>query len=244
MHQEKIIYREKDMPLHGFLAYDDKQTGKRPCVLVAHAWRGQDDFARMKAAKLAELGYVGFAVDYYGEGKSVEKSVEAEALMLPLFADRALLVARLQAAVEVVKNHPMVDASKIGAIGFCFGGLAVLELFRSGADLSGAVTFHAVLGTKNGAVTAKKMPLSQNIRGSLLLLHGYDDPLVSSEDLQATQIELNAAKIDWQLHVYGQTSHAFSVPQANDKSHGLIYNPQADKRSWREMIDFFSEVFT
>lgn len=244
MHQETIIYGEKNAPLHGYVAYDDKVEGKRPAVLVSHAWRGQDDFARMKVEKFAEMGYVGFAVDYYGAGKSVVKNEDAKALMLPLFEDRALLQTRMQQAYDVVKVHPLVDAKRIGGIGFCFGGLAIIELFRSGVDLAGVVSFHAVLGTKIDHVQAKRLPIAAGIKGSILLMHGYEDPLVSQADLQATQQELNDAKIDWQLHIYGQTSHAFTVPTANDKSLGLIYNPKAESRSWQEMKDFFSEIFS
>ena len=243
MHTETISYRHGQLELRGHLVYNNKIETARPAVIVAHAWKGQDEFARNKARALAELGYIAFAVDIYGEGKEVETSDEAAALMMPLFLDRQLLQERMKAAYDVVSNHPMVNAKMIGGIGFCFGGLAIIELFRSGVDLRGVVSFHAVLGDEMGENKAKIVPIAQGIKGSLLMLHGYDDPLVSAKDIETKEQEFTQANVDWQLHVYGHTSHAFTVPGANDKSLGLIYNPKANQRSWKAMRNFFDEVF-
>lgn len=243
MNTERVSYRHDATMMQGELYYEEGITEPMPCVLVAHAWMGQDDFARSKARSLAQCGYVGFAIDLYGNAKLVQSKEEAIALMMPLFFDRQLLQARLKAAYEVARQHPLVDPKKIGGIGFCFGGLSIIELFRSGADMRGAVSFHAVLGDEKEGQKAKTVPIASGIKGSLLILHGYDDPLVTPHDIDACQKELTAANVDWQMHIYGHTSHAFTVPHANDKSMGLLYNPVAEKRSWRTMKNFFEEVF-
>ncbi len=243
MKSEKVTYRHADTTMHGELFYEESNE-KRPCVLVSHAWMGQDDFARSKAKSLAELGYIGFAVDYYGDKKEVSTPEEATKLMLPLFFDRALLQERLKAAYYEACRHPMVDEKKIGGIGFCFGGLGIIELFRSGVDLRGAVSFHALLANKKDGAYAKTLPIQQNIKGSLLMLHGYEDPMVTAADIDRTQKELSEANVDWQMHIYSNTTHAFTVPKANNKSMGLVYNPLSERRSWISMKNFFSEVFS
>lgn len=243
MKSEKVTYKHADTTMHGEIFYEE--TGeKRPCVLVSHAWMGQDDFALNKAKSLASLGYVGFAVDYYGDKKHVNTPEEASALMLPLFFDRALLQERLKAAFNEACRHPMVDAKKMGGIGFCFGGLGIIELFRSGVDLRGAVSFHAILADEKEGKKAKTVPIQQNIKGSLLVLHGYEDPMVTPQDIDRFQKELSQANVDWQMHIYSHTTHAFTVPQANNKSMGLMYNPVSEKRSWLSMKNFFTEVFS
>lgn len=243
MLSETRSYEDKGKELKGYIAFDETIVGRRPAVLVAHAWKGQDAFARKKAESLAELGYVGFAADLYGDGIVVNSNEEALALMRPLFLDRKLLQERIQAAYKTIKNHPLVDPQKMGVIGFCFGGLTAIELFRSGVDLRGAVSFHAVLGNELDGVQAKAVPIKENIQGSLLILHGHDDPLVSAQDIEAIQKELTQAKVDWQMHIYGHTSHAFTVPTANDPKMGLFFNPKANERSWQSMKNFFNEVF-
>ena len=242
MINERISYMQDNTLFQGEMYYDENLKETAPCILVAHAWMGQDDFARAKARSLASLGYVGFAIDYYGNAKVVHTKEEATSLMQPLFLDRVSIQARLKAALDVAAQHPKVNPKKIGGIGFCFGGLCVIELFRSGADMRGAVSFHGILGDEKEGKKAKTVPLASGIKGSLLVLHGYDDPMVTHEDIVKFQKELNDAHIDWQMHFYGNTSHAFTVPQANDKSMGLMYNPVSEKRSWRSMKNFFEEV--
>ena len=174
------------------------------------------------------------AVDY-------EDSVLAH--MMPLFLDRLLLQSRLKAAFQKLSEYPLVDAKRIGAIGFCFGGLCVLELLRSGVPVRGVVSFHGVLGNKMGDKQAKTVPIANHINGSALILHGHDDPLVSNEDISALTKELTQAKIDWQFMHYGHTSHAFSNPEANNAASGMLYNEAAARRSWLAMINFFNEIF-
>lgn len=241
MHTENISYSIGNVDLKGYFVYQNKFQEKRPAVIVAHAWYGQDLFARNKAHALAELGYVGFAADVYGE--IAHNDDEAIALMGPLFLKRSLLLERIKAGYQQVASHPMVDPKRIGGIGFCFGGLTIIELFRSGVPLRGVVSFHGALGDERGNVKAETLPIAENIKGSILILHGHDDPLVSQQALSSIQEELTKAKIDWQLHIYGNTSHAFTNPEANNRQMGLIYNEKADKRSWESMRNFFDEIF-
>lgn len=246
MKHEKISYQIDDRSYNGYWAFptgEDPTVQQRPAILVAHAWMGQDHFARQKADALAELGYIGFAADVYGEGKTASNAEEAESLMLPLFQDRSLLQKRIRAALDIVRQHPGVDPSNIGAIGFCFGGLTVIELLRSGADMKGAVSFHGVLGNKIGNTQAKTVPIAQSIKGSLLILHGHEDPLVSAGDIAHMQKELSDAKVDWQMNIYSHTSHAFTNSEAHDKEHGLMFQPLSSERAWWAMIHFFSERF-
>lgn len=226
----------------GFLAYNKTAT-PRPAVIVAHAWKGLDDFARSKAEALAELGYVGFVADMYGNGLSVESKEEASELMMPLFINRKLLRERIVAAYKTIIKQPGVDKSRIGAIGYCFGGLTVLELSRSGEDLKGVVSFHGVLGDTLFGTKAQTIAPAKTRRGAVLILHGYKDPLASQNDIVEMQKELFDAKLDWQMHIYGQAVHAFTNPQAQDEEGGMLYNPQADRRSWQSMHNFFEEVF-
>lgn len=240
---ETIHYQCNGVTLNGYLACTESSWAKRPAIIVAHAWQGQDDFAQEKARDLAELGYVGFAADMYGNGQHVETSEEALKLMLPLFQDRKLLRERIIAAVDAVKSHHRVNPEAIGAIGFCFGGLTVIELLRSGAPVRGVASFHGLLGYTFGDYTAKKVPTAANVDGSLLILHGHKDPLVSAADIKSAQEDFTNAGIDWQMNTYGQAMHAFTNPQANDPSHGLMYNQEVAFRSWLAMCNFFEDIF-
>jgi dienelactone hydrolase len=242
MHTEIIAYPSSTKNFLGFAAYDNEINTRRPAVIVAHAYKGLDDFAKEKALALAEFGYFAFAADLYGNGKTVVSKEEAAAMMTPLFLDRALLQERILAAYETVRKHPLVDDKRIVAIGFCFGGITVIELLRSGADVKGVVSFHALLGDTRDGKKAKTVPIAKNIKGSLLALHGHLDPLVSPQDIQNFQKEFTEAKVDWQMNIYGQAAHAYTNPQANDIKTGFIYNPEATMRSWQAMRNFFDEV--
>jgi len=233
-----VSYKTDQCDCKGYLAFDPRNKEKRPGVLVAHAWQGQDDFARKKAFELAELGYVAFAVDMFGDGKFATTDEEASALITPFLEDRVLMQTRIVAAYNVLKEHALVDASKIGAIGFCFGGLTVLELARAGVDICAVVTFHGVFSDK-GAKLGKR-EIKENT--GVLILNGYEDPLVAQEDLADLQKELTTAKADWEVVNYGHTSHAFTNQKANGSTKGLIFNSKSAKRSWLAMKNFFREL--
>ena len=243
MHTETISYQCGKTQLKGFLAFDPKNKAPLPGIVVAHAFRGQDDFARKKAQDLADLGYVALAADLYGEGKTVNDNQQAAALMMPLFTDRALLRERIVSAYQTLSKLPQVDPKRIGAIGFCFGGLTVIELLRSGVNLRGIVSFHGLLGNKINDNVASLAPAAKTLTGAALILHGNDDPLVSHDDIRNMQDELTKAKVDWQMDIYGHTVHAFTNPEVHDYSSGLAYREKASKRAWLSMRNFFEEVF-
>jgi len=228
----RVDYQDQGVALRGRVYFDDS-LGPRPAVLVSHAWGGRNSFSNGQAEKLAKLGYVGFALDMYGVGVSAETVQECSALMAPFMEDRLMLTRRIQLAVATVQALPEVDAKRIAAIGFCFGGLCVLDLARSGAEVRGVVSFHGLL-KGNGLPTNK-------VTAKALVLHGDADPLAPFEDVIAFRDEFNAAGNDWQLHVYGKTLHAFSMPGANMPG-VAAHDALAEARSMKSMQDFLAEV--
>jgi dienelactone hydrolase len=244
MKTEDIVYRAGETICKGFLAMDDSaRAQKRPAVVIAHTWKGADAFVKDKAQELAKLGYVGFAADLFGEGHVAKDDVEAKALIAPLFVDRKMLRERIVAAYETMENHPAVDANRIAAIGFCFGGLTVIELLRSGVNVKAIVSFHGIFGNQLGDLQAINEP-AQKMKGAALLLHGHQDPFVPQEDILAIQEEFSRANIDWQMYIYGNTVHSFTNPQAHDAPAGLVYNERAAKRSWQSMQVFLQECLS
>lgn len=241
MFERNFDYAVGDKNCKGFLAY--KGDEKRPGVVIAPAWRGLDEFAKQKARDLANLGYVALVADIYGEGAHATSNEKAAELMAPFFVNRKLLQERILGAFEALRAVQNVDKNKMGAIGFCFGGLTVIELLRSGADLRGVVSFHGVLGNQMGSMKAVTVPIAKNVKGSLLVLHGNSDPLVSLEDILNLQSEMDHANVDWQMNLYGHTKHAFTNPEARDDQSGLVYNEKIARRAWQSMINFFEEKF-
>lgn len=237
MIKERLIeYHHNDNTLEGLLAYDDSRTGPRPGVLVSHAWGGRGDFECNKARALAELGYAGFALDLYGKGVLGSNPEENTKLMTPFLEDRTLLQARLTLALETMQSREEVDNRKCAAIGFCFGGLCVLDLARIGTDIRGVISFHGLFTPPGNTVGTK-------IKARVLALHGNEDPMVPVDAVTALENELTAADADWQIHVYGNTRHAFTNPEANMPDMGLLYNADADRRSWQTMKNFLEELF-
>ena len=232
-----VGYLDGEVHLEAFFAYDDSVESRRPAVLVSHAWGGRNEFVAEKAEKLAELGYFGFALDLYGKGVQGAGPEENANLMQPFIDDREMLQRRMLAALAAVKLFPWVDDRLLAAIGFCFGGMCVLDLARTGADLKGVVSFHGLLGAP-GNLTVN------SIKAKVLALHGHDDPMVPAEQVAVFQDEMTAAGADWQLHSYGNTMHAFTNPLANDPDFGTVYQSDADRRSWLSMKNFLEEIFT
>ena len=231
-----VEYTHGQTLLEGYLAYDDGAQGKRPGVLVVHEWKGLNDYAKRRANQLAELGYVVFAVDMYGKGKRASDHTEAAELSGAYRNDRRLMRARIRAALDWLTQQPQVDASRIAAIGYCFGGMTVLELARSGADVRGVVSFHGGLDTPNPAD-------AKQIKGKVLVLHGANDGFVTHDQVQAFEQEMQQAGVSYRLIQYPGAVHSFTVPEAgSDPSTGMAYNPEADRQSWAEMKAFLAEV--
>lgn len=231
-----VNYADGADKLEGFFAFDGALSGRRPAVLISHAWVGRDDFVLEKAKQLAALGYIGFALDMYGNAKLGANPSENAQLMQPFLADRARLQRRMHAALSAVKLLPWVDDSAIAAIGYCFGGLCVLDLARTGADINGVVSFHGLFNPPDNLHNV-------TIKAKVLALHGHDDPFVTTEQRLAFEQEMTKAHADWQLHAYGNTVHAFTNPQANDPSFGTVYSPVIERRSWQAMLNFLAEIF-
>ncbi|MEQ8514314.1 MAG: dienelactone hydrolase family protein [Chromatocurvus sp.] len=237
--EERFIEYDCDGTLlEGFLAFDSAAAGPLAAVAVAHAWGGRGDFDLARARDLAANGYVGFALDMYGKGVRGNSVEENQSLMAPFMEDRRLVARRMQRAIEVLREQAEVDADRVAAIGFCFGGLCVLDLARAGSDVRGVVSFHGLF-VPPGPVAQKPSPISARI----LCLHGYNDPMVEPQSVLDLGAELTAAGADWQLHAYGNTMHAFTVPEANDPDFGAVYSESADRRSHRSLYNFLEEIF-
>jgi dienelactone hydrolase len=223
-------------PLKGMIAWDDAQTGKRPGVLVVHEWWGLNEHARTAARKLAEAGYVGFALDMYGNGQSTEHQHDAEAMMNAAMKDPAAIAARFNAALAQLKQDPHVDASKVAAMGYCFGGAVVLNMARAGADLSGVVSFHGILATQAPMQKGK-------FKGKVCVFAGNRDPFVPVADVENLRKEMNTAGVPVVVKVYN-AMHGFTNPNA--AKYGmkeLEYSPDAAKDSWDTALGFFKEIF-
>lgn len=241
MERQKFDYKIDGKIFCGEFVFDASKSQKRPGILVVHTWKGRDHFTREKSEELAKLGYIAFAADLYGEGVEASSNEEASELMTPLFKDRRLLRKRITESYKALTGHPLVVKEKTGAIGFCFGGLACIELLRSGEPLSAIATFHAVIGDTLHGMKAKLEPNAEKLKAAMLLLHGHEDPLVTAKDLSSFEDELTKAKVDWQFNIYGHTVHAFTNPQANDEA--LRYSEKASQRAWLAMKNFFEEHF-
>ncbi len=237
IHTETVDYREGNVILEGYLAYDDSTTNQRPGILIVHQWMGITDYEEMRAKMLAQMGYVAFCADIYGKGNMPTNLKEAGALAGKYKSDRQLLRARVNAGLDELKSNEFVDPNRVAAIGYCFGGTTVIELARSGAQLNGVVSFHGGLDSPTPAD-------GKNIKCKVLALAGANDPLQKPDDLAAFEKEMRDANVDWQIVFYGGAVHAFTQPFV-DKLNlpALKYNEKADKRSWQAMKDFFGEIF-
>lgn len=229
-----VEYQAGDLTCEGYLA-QNVAGENRPAVVICHAWAGQGDHERAIAHKLAELGYVAFAADVYGKGVKGDPQGDNTALMAPLMQDRALLLHRLTAAVDTARGLPGVDPERVGAVGYCFGGLCVLDMARGNAAVKGVVSFHGVFAP-NGLNQAD--PIAPKV----LLCHGWDDPMGKPESVVAVAQELTQRKADWQLHAYGDAVHAFTIKGANNRAGGVQYDADADRRSWAAMDYFLKET--
>ena len=235
---QTIQYSDGDVALEGFVAWDSAKSDKPvPGVLVVHQWLGLTDYEKSRCRQLAELGYVAFAVDVYGKGIRPASQQEAAKQAGVYKKDRELYRRRLKLGLEQLRAHDGVAKNHIAAIGYCFGGTGAIELARSGADISGVVSFH-------GGLDSPQPELGRNITAKILICHGADDPFVPASEIEAFRSELNSAGVDWQMIAYSGAVHSFTQPMAgNDNSRGAAYNEKADKRSWAAMRSFFDEVF-
>ena len=219
----------------GYLA-TSSEAGPRPCVLLIHDWSGRLDHIDRQADALAGAGYTVFALDVYGKGTRGAVDADNSALMNPLASDRPALARRLLAGLEAACSLPEVDTSRIAAVGYCFGGLCALYLARTGdARIKGSVSIHGALSAPPGGCS----PTS----ASVLVLHGWEDPIATPAEVLALAKELTDAGADWQLHAYGHAMHAFTARDMNAPERGLAYNALADRRSSAALAGFLLEIF-
>lgn len=233
--ENTVDYLFEGTTLEAFVARPDHDRPV-PVVMVAHMWAGRVPFIDAVARRLANAGYLGFALDLYGKGVIAQDKQECERRMQPFMQDRAMLQKCLLGAEDVALSLDNVDTAKYAAIGYCFGGLCVQDLARVSDRLRGAVSFHGLL----------TMP--ENIgwphnRARMLILHGNDDPLVNAGEEEAIKRQMSDAGVDWQFVSFGNTVHAFTNPVANDPEFGTVYSPSADCRSWGYMTQFLTEIF-
>lgn len=231
--KKTVEYKDGDALLEGYLVYDNASQVKRPGILVVHEWMGLNDYAKSRADQLAQLGYVAFAADIYGKGIRPSTPAEAGAEAGKYKSNRPLLRERVLAGLDQLKAAPNVNTSKLAAIGYCFGGTAVLELARAGADISDVVSFHG--GLSKGDVA------SLPIKARILALHGADDPFVTPAEVADFEKEMASTGTRYQLIKYPGAVHGFTNPNNTGQIPGALYNAAADKASWEEMKKLFKE---
>lgn len=227
-------YRDGDTSLTGFLAWDGERSDRRPGILVVHGGAGLDDHAKRQTVRLAGLGFVTFACDMYGDGVAGDRQ-RVMARIAELRGDRAKLCRRTLAGLAELAAHPQVDG-RFAAVGYCFGGMTVLELARSGVDIAGVVSIHGSLET---AIKAEPGV----IKAKVLVCHGALDPHVPVAQVTAFIEEMNGALADWQLAVYGGAMHGFTHEGATATAPGVAFHAPTDARSWAALQRFFAELF-
>lgn len=231
-----IKYQDGVTECVGFLAWDDAVEGKRPGVLVVHEWWGLNDYARNRAKELANLGYIAFACDMYGEGKTIDHPKDAGEMAGKVRANVESWRKRAQAGLGVLTSQPQCDASKLAAIGYCFGGSTALQLAYAGADLDAVATFHAALPTPTDAE-------AKAIKARLLICHGANDTFIPETAINAFKSGLDKAGTKYEFVSYPGAVHSFTVPDAGKHGNpGMQYQEAADKDSWDRMTKLFAET--
>ncbi|MDH5710469.1 MAG: dienelactone hydrolase family protein [Gammaproteobacteria bacterium] len=236
-----IDYQQGDTTMKGMLAYDDAIEGRRPGVLIVHEWWGHNKHARDKATMLAKEGYVAFAIDMYGDGKTADHPEDAGKFSSAVANNMPLAKARFEAAIDVLKAQSNVAGDKLAAMGYCFGGGVVLNMVRMGLELKGVSSFHGSIATKN--------PVKKgDIKAAVRVFNGAADPFVKEEQVAALKEEMKNAGVDFEFVNYLGVKHSFTNPDAdeNGKKFGLPleYNAEADSDSWQKNLEFFKEIFS
>ncbi|MDP9230576.1 MAG: dienelactone hydrolase family protein, partial [Bacteroidota bacterium] len=225
--------------MNGFVAYDENLQGKRPAILIVHEWWGLNDYPKMRARQLANMGFIAMAVDMYGNGKTVDNPTDAGKMIGPFYQDPQMAKKRFDAAVNKIKEYSQTEANKIAAIGYCFGGGVLLNTARLGEDIKGVVSFHgSLIGT----------PADKNLlKAKILVCHGADDPFVKQPEVAQFKKQMDFIGADYTFKAYAGALHAFTNPDATalGKKFNLpiAYNAAADTASWNDMKEFFGRIF-
>jgi len=237
MQTQIVEYKDGDVTCKAYLAFDESRTGPQPTLFVAHAFDGVTEFIHDYAQKIVAAGYVAFCVDMFGEGQTATTFDDCMALIMPFLNNRALLQRRVLAGFEACKALDVVDEANIKAMGFCFGGMCVLDLARAGADVKAVASLH-------GALMPPENVTLGEFKAKVLILHGYDDPQITPEVLPVITKELNEKKVDWQFIYFSHTQHSFTEPRAAEigsPETGRVYSPSSARRAWEYCQVFFAE---
>lgn len=241
LYTENIVYEVDGIQLTGYMAYDKTLNTKRPGILIVHEWWGHNEYVRMRAKMLANLGYIAFAVDMYGDGKLAEHPKDAAKFMNEVTSNMSIAEKRLDVALELLKSQSLTDNKKTAAIGYCFGGAMVLHLARTGIDIDGAVSFHGSLATQSPAQKG-------TVRAQILVFNGKEDSFISRKQVHDFLEEMNAADVDFEFIDYPNVKHSFTNPMADKYRKefdlpALEYNAHADEDSWERMQEFLIKIF-
>ena len=236
---EEVSYATDSTNLKGYIAYNENSTEKRPGVLIVHEWWGHNNYVRQRADMLAELGYTAIAVDMYGDGKLASHPEDAGKFAGSVMSNLPEAKARFNAALEVLKAHTSVDNTKIGAIGYCFGGSVVLTMANSGADLDAVAAFHS-------GVQLPVMP-NDELKAKVLVCNGADDPFISPESITTFKSAMDSIGASYDYIAYSGVKHSFTSKEAdaNGEKFGLplAYDADADAKSWASLQALFAEAF-
>ncbi len=239
--EEAVTYKDGDTVMKGFIVYDDAMKAKRPGIVVVHEWWGITKHVHSEARKFAQQGYTAFIADMFGDAKTADNPKDAGALSGGVMKNPQAMQSRFNAARGLLAKHATVDSSRIGAVGYCFGGAVVINMARAGADLAGVAGFHASLGANTPA------PAPGTVKAKVLVLNGADDPFIKPEQIDAFKKDMEAAKADYKFINYPGAVHAFTNPEATAKGKEfnlpLAYNEKVDKESKAEAAKFFAAVF-
>lgn len=237
--EDNITYTADGITMNGFVVYDENKEGARPAVIVIHEWWGLNDYSKMRARELAKLGYIAMAMDMYGDGKQADNPDSAGKLAMPFYQNPGMAKPRFDAALAKLKSYSQADGSKVGAIGYCFGGAQVINLAKLGEDLKGVVSFHGNLNV----VPANK----DLLKAQVLVCHGAVDPLVPQAEVDQFKKQMDSIGAKYTFKDYDGAIHSFTNPNATALGEKfkmpIKYNAAADTASWKDMRDFFETVF-
>lgn len=235
-----VEYSADGVSLMGYLAYDNSIKGKKPCVIIIHEWWGVTDYPKKRADMLAKLGYVAFAADMYGDGKTADNPTDAQKYAGESMKDFSALKNKFSAAIDILKKYERVDTNKIAAIGYCYGGGVVLNMARAGFDLKCVVSFH-------GNLAAVEPAQQRKVKAKILVCNGGADKFTSEESIRNFKKEMITAGVDFEFKSYEGALHAFSNPDATRLGKKfnmpIAYNKKADNESWAEMQKFLKAAF-
>lgn len=232
---KQVTYKDGNLECRGYLAWDDAVNGPRPGVLVVHEWWGLDDYAKKRAEQLAQLGYIAFAADMYGAGKTAQHPDDARKMATEVRSTQQQWRQRALAALDVLKSQPQCDKSKLAAIGYCFGGSTALQLAYAGTDLKAVVSFH-------GALIPATDAEAKQIHSAILVCHGADDPFIPPMAVKAFRDTLDKNGVKYEFIAYPGVVHSFTVPGADKHNiNGMKYDKAADEASWKRMREVFAE---